>query len=74
MPAGPLRLKPRTSVVTSAEADLLFCGPTEVLEDKLRVAEGHLARMWEEGAHEQSQESEKDPARPKDAALNLSVT
>lgn len=52
MSAGPVRLKPRTSVVTSAEAELPFHGPTELLEDKLRVAEGHLARMWEEGAHE----------------------
>ena len=52
-PAGPVRLKSRTFVATSTE--IRFHRVTEHLEDKLRTAEGHLTRMWEEAAHEQSQ-------------------
>lgn len=75
--SGPVRPRPRISVATSREAKLPFHRVVELMEDKLGSAEGHLAVMWEEAAHEQSQESEKDgfldPTRPEDRALNLSA-
>lgn len=53
IPARPVRLKPRTSVSTSTE--IPFHRVTKHLKDKLRTAEGHFTRMWEEAACEQNQ-------------------